>query len=234
MVPSRLPLFFGPPNQLRHLVNWRSMLARFRCSLDLTSKKDSILKADPIDEVLKHWITSCINMFGERQVKLPCQTAADESIRWIGGEIRLHHKSVELGSSVTRASQLPSHCFPCIWVHIKIEPQVSSIIVGKVQIHSKASRAFVASRIKPFKFRNCSFDEIWMNVWRTDATMSELPKFGYYYLTNSLWILGSLMSLVNLSSSWYSVWRPGYLVILCSNEGESTEKAQEFQFALTA
>jgi hypothetical protein len=33
-----------------------------------------ILKADTVDELLKHWISSCIDMFGKRQIDLPSES----------------------------------------------------------------------------------------------------------------------------------------------------------------
>jgi len=99
MSRGKLPLFFAQPNQLRHLANLRSRLVRFRYSLDLTGKEPLILKANPIDEVLKHWITSCINMFGEGEIKLPCQAAVNESVKQI---VRTYVCTTKVLSSAAR------------------------------------------------------------------------------------------------------------------------------------
>jgi hypothetical protein len=138
-------------------------------------------------------------MFGKCQVNLPSQFTTRST--FVKTETpRLNNECVEFCGAMARAGQLPSHRSPSRCIHIDIKPQMRMCHLRETQIESETRAADLSRRVETFKFCDSGLDEGRMHIVRTDAAGQKYCRMAYY-LINSLWILGSLMSLMNFSTS---------------------------------
>jgi hypothetical protein len=136
----------------------------------------AVLETNSIDELLKHWIPCCVNMFGKSQIELPCKPTRDNQ-EISPARLPLNNKGVEFSSSVAWSSQLPCHGPLCFRIHIEVESQVRHTILRKTQVESKTRRTFRTFDAEAFELCDCSFDEICMYMRRSNTfSISRISK----------------------------------------------------------
>ena len=135
------------------------MLARSHWICYIHDEKRGLLKMNSIDELLKHRISGCVNMFCKRQIELPSKATGRKS-ETIRGEIRLNDERIKFSCPMARSSQFPCHGPFRFRVHVEIESQVRHTALREAQVESKTRGAFLTFDAKAFELCDSCFDEI--------------------------------------------------------------------------
>jgi hypothetical protein len=138
-------------------------------------------------------------MLCKGQIELPRKSTRASAWRR-GFKLRLDHKRVKLGCSVTGTRELPSHGALGLRIHVQVEPQMRHTAFGQMQVETKTCGADVAFHIETFEICHRRSDEILIDIGGTNTT-SELSKRWIHYLINSLWMRGFFINFMNFSSS---------------------------------
>jgi hypothetical protein len=145
-------------------------------------------------------------------VKLICQASPLGVNQEIRGVLRLHDKSVKFSCSMTWTCQLPRHWFTGVVIHIDIKSQMRDGVFCEMQVEPKTGGEDVLFRAEKFELFLGCLNKGTMDIRRANAALLAVLR-GPDCLTSSLTIFGWFMIFMNFSSSWYSVWRPGYLLL---------------------
>ena len=85
--------------------------------------------------------------------------------------LRLDHKRIEFGRSMTWTRQLPGARFSSIRANVEVKSEVRNTFVGETKIETKTRGVIASPDIEPFKIGEGSADNVTKHAGRADARM---------------------------------------------------------------